>query len=260
MAKLHTFLYSTGSNLKSFSLFSKLPPNLQTKIFTLAAPPPRTHFLEIYNYQKLSHKSQNVRIRYIPPLPALFHTTHVSRVAIMAFHGGEIISLHTPPLNKTFFYFNFAYDIVFLSSRFLGPEPTSSFEKSIAPSTDFTETFRLRAMEGLMPFQHLKRLRRVVLTYSGHDEYKMFTYHLRWFKNLEVLYIAMVDWWSERQVKRAVRKGKIKVGAIREAIQGRLEKYKGEETDDDEDEDHSEEGVEEKKEIRVVEVELRLDE
>ncbi|KAF2268971.1 hypothetical protein CC78DRAFT_575518 [Lojkania enalia] len=231
-------------NLSEFHLFGQLPRHLRAKIWTFACPPPRTRFLEIYAHTKTPYTS-DARIRFIPRLCPLFHTTSESRAAIMAAHGGRIVCLYTRP-KQTWFYFNFERDILFLSSRFSATdEPRPN------------ETYRLRELECLMPYQYLSQVRRLAVTYSGTDDYSRIALVLRWLKRLETLYVPIIDWWSSRPVKRLVRQGFPSVGDVSDSISSNLEDLEGEET---EDEDEDEVGGRVERKVRVTEVELRLDE
>jgi hypothetical protein len=258
-----TFLYSTGVNLTTFHPFPRLPQDLRARIFTLASPPARTHFLEVYAY---SATFCDPRIRYIPRLPALFHATSESRKAIVDAQGGDLINLTTPqkderwiwdrktrrrvkiPSKLGYFYFNFNHDILFLGSRFLRNRPSN-------------ETYRLRQLENAISFCYLSRLKRIVVTYSGLDDYSEISGTLRWLDDLEVLYVAMQDKRSSMDVVRGLRKGYPRAGMVSAKILQVLSDAEGEETEDEEEDADSRE---ERKMIRanrrVVEVDLRLDE
>jgi hypothetical protein len=130
----------------------------------------------------------------------------------------------TPP-SYTKFYFNFMHDILFLSSRF---------------STIFhtTETYRLKELNNLVPFYHLKSLRRICITYSGMDDYSGVSNAMRWLQGMETLYMAMMDRWSKKTVKRLLARGIPKSGSVSEKIEERLR-----EADDEETEDESEASI-----------------
>ncbi|KAF2119162.1 hypothetical protein BDV96DRAFT_643309 [Lophiotrema nucula] len=238
-------LYSTGVDLTSFHRFSELDKNLRLKIWALAAHPPRTHFIEIYHYTAAVYNI-SARLRYVPPLPSVFSATSESRQAVISAQGGEVISLVTRP-HRTEFYLNFQHDILFLSSRF-------------ASGLHASETYRLREMESLVPYPHLARLRRIVVTYSGVDDYSRIAFSMRWLKQLETLYVAMMDWWSKRTVTRLLRKGVPGQGTVAMKIERNLADLEGEETDDDSDKEEFGDSSVTKRNVRVVEVELRLEE
>jgi hypothetical protein len=146
------------------------------------------------------------------------------------------------------FYFNFDKDLIFLSSRFRISEPS-------------TETFRLRELSTLMSPLFLSRLRRVVVTYSGLDDYTSIGHVLRWYLGLQTLYIGMVDWWSESSVKTKLRRGKPQVGFVASRVKEELKRTEDEETDDEgESEEEYEERMRLREGRRVIECKLRLDE
>ncbi|KAH7372002.1 hypothetical protein BKA66DRAFT_423266 [Pyrenochaeta sp. MPI-SDFR-AT-0127] len=239
-------LYTTGSTLKTFHSFVHLPPNLRADIWALVAPQPRTRFLELYEYD-MDH--DRFKFRYIPPLPALFHTTHESRRRCMNMEGGEKIHFYGKPQSRpNCLYFNFSRDIIFLSSRFTREEGTS-------------ETFRLQELAVITPKPFLGRFARILVTYSGCDSYEDIGSVLRPYASLETLYIGMMDWWSSRIAKRRVRKGNPATGTVASKIEEVLGKTEAEETDDDEE---SNEQLDLRaavsKRRRIVEVEVRLDE
>ncbi|KAF1997186.1 hypothetical protein P154DRAFT_622611 [Amniculicola lignicola CBS 123094] len=238
----YEFLYSTKTNLATFHFFSRLPVKLRAYVWELASPPPRTHFLEVYHHAISA--STTVRIRYIPPLPALYHTSSESRSTIINLHGGEIIHFRTPPKDMSF-CFNFKRDILFLSSRFA------------TGGKVMRESIRLSALETILPYNYMVQLRRVVVTYSGRDKFETVALSMRWLKQLNTLYVAMMDWWSDRTVMRKLRKGRPKKGHVTRRILKSLGEIYGEETDvEDEDDDE----VVFVRNVRVVEVELRLEE
>jgi hypothetical protein len=237
-------LYSTGHDLKAFHLFPYLKPSLRAHIWLLASPAPRTHFLELYGH---THFTTAPKIRYIPPLPPLFHTSRESRTLTIAHQGGELVRLTSAPPSPPF-YFHPARDILFLSSRF-------------APGQTSTETLRLRALAALLPAPVRARLRRVVVTYSGVDSYEHIGPVFRAFARLEICYLAIVDWWSGTTLRRRVRRGRPKAGNVAERIARAVERAEEEETDDEEE--SGEEWVArvgKRAERRIVECELRLDE
>ncbi|KAF2736799.1 hypothetical protein EJ04DRAFT_562073 [Polyplosphaeria fusca] len=235
------------TTLTTFPLFPLLPHLIRLRIWILASPSPRTHFLELYAHSKTAY-THRVRVRYIPPLDPLFSACTDSRNAIGILQGGRIISLNTRP-RRTHMYFNHDHDILFLSSRFKDGMVTS-------------ETQRLRGLEGVMGCADLRHVRRVVVTYSGVDDYASVALAMRWLKGLETLYVGMVDWWSERGVRRRVRRGSPRMGEVEGVIGRRLGELEGEETSDEEEEEEGGEcrGCGEKRSVRVVEVELRLEE
>ncbi|KAJ4350961.1 hypothetical protein N0V95_004245 [Ascochyta clinopodiicola] len=123
-------LYSTDRTPNAFHLFLQLPANLRTRVLQLAAPKPRTRFIEVYNYEAPTYVP---RLRYIPQLPPLFRTSHETRRFSITHEGGELIHFLGTATRNEKFYFNFTRDIIFLSSRFTSSRPS-------------TETFRLREL------------------------------------------------------------------------------------------------------------------
>ncbi|KAF1844906.1 uncharacterized protein K460DRAFT_365852 [Cucurbitaria berberidis CBS 394.84] len=137
---------------------------------------------------------------------------------------------------------------MFLSSRFTAACNTA-------------ETFRLRELSSLLPLRFINRIRRLLVTYSGLDTYTRIGPVMRPYASLEVLYIGMVDWWSNRMVKRLVRKGNPKTGSVAQKIADVVAETEAEETDDDEEtEEHLSKRVAVRERRRIVEVEVRLDE
>lgn len=228
--------------LESFHDFSRLDPSIQTRIWQLACPPPRTRFLELYNCD-----SAQPKIRYIPSLPALFHVTHDSRGVIVANEGGEIIHF-TGDLQGTGCYFNPTTDILFLSNRF-----TTTYNA--------LETYRIRELIAILPSSVTSRLRRLLVTYSGLDSYEQIGPLLRPLASLEVLYIGMKDSWTSGMVRRLLHKGRPAPGVVAGKISRIVKEVEAEETDD---EDELEEEVERRmavrKKRRIVEADVRLDE
>lgn len=237
-------LYSTGSALKTFYPFPRLTPALRQRIWALAVPEPRTRFVELYRYKDNHYMP---RIRYIPPLPAVFHATPESRQVSIEIDGGETIHF-TDNQQAAQCYFNFSRDIVFLSSRFAGKSGT-------------TETYRLRELSLIMPLRFLCRLTRILVTYSGLDSYERIGPILRPYARLEALYIGMMDWWSSRIVKRLLRKGNPAPGTVATKIAQVVANTEAEETDDDEEtHEQFEKRLAVRQRRRIVEVEVRLDE
>ncbi|KAF9700997.1 hypothetical protein EKO04_000429 [Ascochyta lentis] len=238
-------LYTTGRTLNAFHAFLQLPTNLRARILQLAAPEPRTRFVEIYNYEAPTYTP---RLRYVPQLPPLFHASRETRTFSIVHEGGELIHFLTPATEKRRFYFNFARDIVFLSSRF-------------TPSGCSTETFRLRELYTLLPPSFMKKLHRVVVTYSSLDDFKAIGRVLCSYVALETLYVGMSDWWSDRSVKTRLRRGRPQVEYVAGKVEGSLKLAEAEETDDESESDEEWEArLEIRKRRRVVECELRLDE
>ncbi|KAF2626999.1 hypothetical protein BU25DRAFT_421917 [Macroventuria anomochaeta] len=246
MAALNNeFLYSTGCPLTTFHPFPKLPANLRALISNLAAPAPRTRFVELYGY---SAPTYTPKIRYIPRLPPLFHTSRETRNFSITHEGGTLVHFFATEKEDKKFYVNFSQDIIFLSSRF-------------TPSGKSTETSRLRKLSSLLKPSFLSRVCKIVVTYSSLDDYAAVGKVLLDYVGLETLYVAMCDWWSERSVKMRLRRGRPIVGYVMWKIEAEMRIAEGEET---EDEEESREEIEERMEIRrkrrVLECELRLDE
>ncbi|CAO2648253.1 Nn.00g075200.m01.CDS01 [Neocucurbitaria sp. VM-36] len=241
-------LNNTGTTLNTFHPFPRLDAALRKRIWTLALPSPRTRFLELHSYNSIDYTP---KIRYIPPLPPLFHASHESRALIIASEGGSIIQFTrststSKDLVTLSCYFNFSHDILFLSSRFTA-------------ACNTTETSRLHTLSAILPSARL--IQRLLITYSGFDDYSHIGPVMRPYAALEVLYIGMVDGWSNRAVRRMVRRGVPKRGVVAGKIEEVVRETEAEETDDDEE---SEEmlgrrvGVRERR--RILEVEVRLDE
>ncbi|KAF3003089.1 hypothetical protein E8E13_007926 [Curvularia kusanoi] len=102
----------------SFSFFPLLPPAVRALILHHACPPPRTRFLELYAF---SAPTYTPRVRYIPPLPALFHVSRETRAFSIAHAGtGTLAHFFTAPQPAgKMFYIDFARDVIFLSSRWV---------------------------------------------------------------------------------------------------------------------------------------------
>ncbi|KAI2485101.1 hypothetical protein Ptr902_04041 [Pyrenophora tritici-repentis] len=66
---------------------SRLPLHIQTQIWTLALPKPRTRILELHTYNTIDHLP---RLIYHPPLPSLFSVCRASRSLSITHDGGEI--------------------------------------------------------------------------------------------------------------------------------------------------------------------------
>lgn len=99
------------------------------------------------------------------------------------------------------------------------------------------------------------------MTYSSLDSYERIGGVFRCFAGLEVFYVAMMDWWSGKSVKRRLRKGCPKAGVEAGRIKSAVEEVEAEETDDDEeDQGERDERLRVRGVRRIVEVELRLDE
>ncbi|KAF2024979.1 hypothetical protein EK21DRAFT_117234 [Setomelanomma holmii] len=236
-------LYSTGRDLEAFHLFSSLKPELRKRIWLLAAPAPRTRFLEMYRYIDFTLTPQ---LRYIPPLPPLFHTSRESRKLSITHEGGELVCFTDDPPEQ--FYLNVERDIIFLSSRF-------------NPDINTTETYRLRELTSFLPLPIISRLRRIVVTYSGLDSYEHIGPIFRTFTNLDAFYLAMMDWWSGKTMKRRLRKGRPKPDTMAEKVRNEVERTEAEETDDDEEsEGERMERARKREGRRIVECEVRLDE
>lgn len=238
-------LSSTGGALTTFPLFPKLPVSLRARILSYAAPGPRTRFLELFGYEAPTYTP---KIRYIPPLPTFFHVSRETRHFSICHEGGSLIHFFAREIEGRKFYFNFANDIVFLSSRF-------------TPAGKSTETFRLRELSTLLAPPFLSRLRRVVVTYSGRDDYAAIGGVVRPYVCLETLYVAMSDWWSERGVRTRLRNGKPPAGYVAWSVERVMREADAEEADDEGESDGENEGkMQVRLRRRVVECELRLDE
>lgn len=207
-------------------------------------PAPRTRFLELYAY---SAPTFSPRIRYIPALPPLFSVSRETRSASITHEGGSLMHFFFIEKVSKKFYINFARDIVFLSSRF-----------TIQPGT---ETRRLRELSSLLKPVFLMQLKRVVVTYSGRDDYERIGGVVMDFVALETLYVAMWDRWSEGWVRERLEKGTPVKGFVEWKVEGAVRDARGEETEDeDESAEEYEKRVEDVKMVRVVECVLRLDE
>lgn len=223
------------------------------QIWSLAVPKPRTRFVELHGYDSFGSMP---RTRYIPSLPALFSVSREARKASIANEGGELIHFTGNPSlipNKATvvnvnFYLNFNTDIMFLSSRFTATD-------------DSTESYRLRELSFILPLRFLSRIRRLVVTYSGLDTYDLIGPLLRLYAGLEVLYIGMMDWWSNETVKQQLQRGYPVVGAVADKIQTVVQEVEAEETDDDEEPyEHVQKRLAVRARRRILEVEVRLDE
>jgi hypothetical protein len=235
----------------AFALFRYLPPLLRERIWSFASPDPRTRFLEIYDYEA---NARTPKIRYIPSLPALFHACQEARNCSIQHEGGILVHFAPSPFSfarkpwDARFYFNFDLDIVFLSSRFKASAGT-------------TETYRIRELSVALPRHFIARVRRLLITYSGLDSYDHIGPVLRPYAGLEVLYVGMMDWWSNKVVKRMLRKGKPGIGTVAGKIDKMLRETEAEETDDDDEpeEDYTRRVIV-RQQRRILEVEVRLDE
>ena len=240
-------LYSTGCTPTSFHMFSKLPNNLRAYVLSYAAPTPRTRFIELYGF---ASPSFNPRIRYIPRLPPLFAVSRETRDFSIAHEGGTLAHLFATPKPENTFYFNFARDIIFLSSRF-------------TPSGNSTETPRLRELSSLLKPALLSQVRKVVVTYSSLDDFSESSIGevLLDYYGLETLYVAMCDWWSDKAVRTRLRQGRPMEGYVKFNIEAEMSVAEGEETEDeDESAEEYEARTSGRAKRRVVECELRLDE
>ncbi|KAF3050864.1 hypothetical protein E8E11_009988 [Didymella keratinophila] len=240
-------LYSTGCTPTSCHMFSQLPDNLQALILSYAAPTPGARFVELYGF---ASPSFNPRVRYIPRLPPLFAVSRETRDFSIAHEGGTLAHLFATPKPENTIYFNFERDIIFLSSRF-------------TPSGNSTEIFRLRELSSLLKPAFLCQLWKVVVTYSGLDDFSESSIGevLLDYYGLETLYVAMCDWWSDKAVRTRPRQGRPMEGDVKFKIEAEMRVAEGEAT---EDEDETAEEYEARTSGRatrtVVECELRLDE
>lgn len=101
----------------------------------------------------------------------------------------------------------------------------------------------------------------MVVTYAGLDDYSQIANTMRWLSGMEVLYVAMMDWWSKRSVKRMLRKGVPRRGDVSGRIEKVVREAEAEETDDeDEEETDRKERLRVRGLRRILEVELRLEE
>lgn len=167
--------------------FPGLPFELRKTIWHLAMPPPRTHFVEVYGYCRVSGEAP--QIRYIPPLPALFHTTRESRRLSIRRGGGEMIRFRDD--YDRAFYFSFGTDVMFLSSRFLWNQGSS-------------ETERLRLLGELLAVRDVARVQRVVVTFAATDDCALVGQACRPFKGIRKVYLAKQDRYSVGRVKWGV--------------------------------------------------------
>jgi hypothetical protein len=116
-------------------------------------------------------------------------------------------------------------------------------------------------MNSLVPFFYIQRFRRVVITYSGMDDYSRVANQMRWLQGMETMYIVMMDWWSKRTVKRLLRKGIPRIGSVSNRIDAALREQEADETDDDdEDEEDKARKLAVRARRRIVECQLKLDE
>jgi len=237
-------VHSTRVPLLTFQHFPELPANLRAQILSHAMPEPRTRYIELYAY---SAPTYTPHVRYVPHLPPLFSVSRETRTASITHEGGSLMHFFFTTASSKKFYINFALDIVFLSSRFT---PHGS-----------TETARLRELSSLLEPVFLMQLRRIVVTYSGRDNYEEMGCVLIDFCRLDTLYVAMWDQWSEGRIRERVRRGKPVRGFVEWKVEGSVRDAQGEET---EDEDQSLEEyvrkVQDTKRVRIVECLLRLDE
>lgn len=223
---------------------------MRTRIWAWACPAPRTRYVEIYDFDCATF---SVKIRYIPRLPPLFHTSSESRRVGIAQEGGSIIDMYGNSIfylcrHTIAFYFNFDRYILFLSSRFERGGRT-------------TESVRLESVARLIPTEPLRQIKRLLVTYSGLDSYEQIGPTLRPYASLEVLYVGMKDQWSSRAVVRMLEKGKPSPNVVAEKINRNLIDTEAEETDDDEEpEEVSQLRLAVRTRRRIVEVDLRLDE
>lgn len=241
------FLYSTGRTLTSFHLFSSLPNNVRALILFQASHAPRTRFVELYGY---ASPSFNPRVRYAPRLPPLFAVSRETRNFSIAHGNGTLIHLFATQKPGNTFYINFEHDIIFLSSRF-------------TPSGKSTETSRLRELSSLLKPVFLSQVRKIVVTYSGLDEYTEPSIGevLLDYCGLETLYVAMCDNWSNSAVKKRLSRGRPIDGYVKFEIETAIKNVEGEETEvEDESDEEYNERTADKRKTRIVECELRLDE
>ncbi|KAJ4369620.1 hypothetical protein N0V83_005382 [Neocucurbitaria cava] len=248
-------LYTTGVPLTTFHPFPRLTATLRARIWTLALPLPRTRFLEIHGYNTIDFTP---KIRYIPALPPLFHTSHESRALSIASEGGSggstlrfTRSSATKKVGAAVTtmscYFNFSRCVIYLSTRF-------------TPACNTTETFRLHTLATMLPKSAARKIQRLLVTYSGFDDYSRIGPVMRPYANLEVMYIGMVDRWSNRVVRRMVVKGSPEKGVVAGKIEGVVRATEAEETDDDEESDELlGRRVRVRERRRILEVDARLD-
>lgn len=144
------------------------------------------------------------------------------------------------------FYLNFSRDILLLPLRFTACGIT-------------TETTRLSTFADILPVHYLKRIRRVVVSYSGHDDYARMGTVLRLYSGLETLYLGMNDARLRKGVKKTLKAGSPGVGTMAQMVEGIVRETEDEETDDEgEGEDEGRERMAVRARRRIVEVELRL--
>ncbi|KAF1828801.1 hypothetical protein BDW02DRAFT_584215, partial [Decorospora gaudefroyi] len=242
---------ATNPPLPAFPLFPLLPPKLRTRIWTLACPAPRVRFLELHTYNTIDYLP---RLCYHPRLPPLFSVCNESRKASIEHDGGEIIAFNSntmasialfgihdyahqghmyanknnqprtpnstekipsttttpPPILPPTLYFNFSLHTFYLPPRFTAAATT-------------TETARLTSLTTLLPLRHLRRIQRLLVTYSGRDTFAGIGPALRPFAGLETLYIGMEG--SEG----------VRVGSVGEKVEGLVRGTEEEETEDDEE-------------------------
>lgn len=207
----------------TFPLFSALPQKVQDRIFELAAEsePARTRFVEVYNCTKAY---QPFRIRYIPPLPPLFHATRTSRAAIIKSQGGTVIQTEYNS-DPSAFYFNFALDILFLSSRFKAGTAQNADGKSKSSfHVNSTESDRFLFLWEAFPVEVLGQFQRVAVTFSGMDNYHHLANYMRCLTGMRTCYIVMRDRWPSKISQTMITAGLIREGLIGYMLRRQLAK------------------------------------
>ncbi|KAF1939212.1 hypothetical protein EJ02DRAFT_457164 [Clathrospora elynae] len=234
--------------LTTFHLFTHLPPKICKRIWTLAAPEPRTRFLELHSYNMIDHTP---RLRYMPALPPLFAVSREARNISIAHEGGEIIHFTSITgglsLGTAAFYIAFPSTVVWLSSRFTA-------------ACNTTETFRLHKLSSILPVRFVARVKVILITYSGLDAYAHIGPVLRPYASLETLYVGMVDNGSSGVVMTLLGRGVPETGEVARRIERDVRETEAEETDDDEESEEMLNGrLAVRQRRRIVEVNIRLD-
>jgi hypothetical protein len=251
----------TGETLETFHPFTRLLPQVRELIWSLAAPTPRTRFIELHTYSIID---QIPRLRYIPPLPPLFSTCRESRNFSITHEGGEIICFSSADFTALFSfygrkigdspdtkkkvgcYFNFSRDILWLGNRFTA-------------ACNTTEISRLSTLSSILPLPYLSRIKKLLITYSGLDSYALIGPTMRPYASLETLYVAMYDKGSKKGVKKMLKHGVPDVGVTARRIEELVRQTENEETDDDEETEEVTNGrLAVRARRRILEVEVRF--
>ncbi|KAI1516943.1 hypothetical protein L13192_06014 [Pyrenophora tritici-repentis] len=247
---------------------SRLPLHIQTQIWTLALPKPRTRILELHTYNTIDHLP---RLIYHPPLPSLFSVCRASRSLSITHDGGEIVTFTTPSSTLLFHSYGETTDTTTTTdstdpntspspSFYLKPTLTILFLPArFTASCRTPETARLRTLTTLFHPNLLSRLSRLLISFSGTDNFSAIGPVLRPYARLETLYLCMNDLRVDMRVRRLVRQGFWGRDLFAARIARVLRETEDEETDDES------EGVEVarvREEVRerrrVVEVDLLL--